>query len=308
MLPHLVEINGNDRYLCKEQGFLCVMNEGKRLGRLPLDDLSMVLVAGYGTVISANLLSALAERCVPVVFCNSSMRPVSISLPLEGHHLQSLRMKQQARAGLPLQKRLWQSIVATKINLQAQLAETLGQKAGHLKELAKAVRSGDSGNCEATAAALYWPLCFGKNFRRDRDEPTVNALLNYAYAILRAATARAIVLSGLHPAFGIFHHNSRNSMPLADDLMEPFRPVADMLVLRLVQGGKTELDPESKQFLAALIHTDMQLRGEVSPAGICLQRLAASLPEVYAGERSSLALPEKLISAQSFEEYRRERA
>lgn len=308
MLPHLVEINGNDRYLCKERGFLCVMSKGERLGRLPLDDLSMVLVTGYGTVISAGLLSALAERCVPVVFCNSGMRPVSISLPLEGHHLQSIRMRQQVNASLPLQKRLWQSIVTAKINLQAQLAESLSQKAGHLKELAKSVRSGDSGNCEATAAALYWPLCFGKNFRRDRDEPTVNALLNYAYAILRAATARAIVLSGLHPAFGIFHHNCRNSMPLADDLMEPFRPVADMLVLSLIQGGKVELDTESKQFLATLIHTDMLLCGEISPAGICLQRLAASLAEVYSGGKNSLALPEKLIPAQSFEEYRHGRA
>lgn len=307
MLPHLVEINGNDRYLCKEQGFLCVMNEGKRLGRLPLDDLSMVLVAGYGAVISANLLSALAERCVPVVFCSSAMRPVSISLPLEGHHLQSLRMRQQIKAALPLQKRLWQSIITAKINLQAQLVLSLGQKAGHLQELAKSVRSGDPDNCEATAAALYWPLCFGKGFRRDRDEPTINALLNYAYTILRAATARAIVLSGLHPAFGIFHHNTRNSMPLADDLMEPFRPAADMLVLKLTQAGKMELDPKSKQFLAALTNTDMQLCGETSPISVCLQRLAGSLADVYAGEKNSLVLPEKLLPAQNFTERGHER-
>ena len=295
MLPHLVEINGNDRYLCKERGFLCVMSAGERLGRLPLDDLSMVLVAGHGTVISANLLAALAERRVPVVFCDSGMKPVSVALPVEGHHLQSLRMKQQVAASLPLQKRLWQSLVAAKITRQAQLAALCGKEAGHLNALAKAVRAGDSGNCEATAAGIYWPLCFGKGFRRDRDEPTVNALLNYAYTILRSAAARAIMLAGLHPAFGIFHRNSRDSMPLADDLMEPFRPVADMLVLRLLAEGKNTISPETKRFLAGLIHTDMQADGAARPVASCLQRLAASLAEVYAGERKTLALPEKLL-------------
>ncbi len=295
MLPHLLEINGNERYLCKERGFLCIMNEGKRLGRLPLDDLSMVLVAGHGTVISANLLSALAERCVPVVLCNAAMLPVSLTLPLSGHHLQSLRMKQQAAASLPLQKRLWQSLVMAKINNQAQVAEGLGKKSGHLRELAKAVRSGDSDNREAAAAAVYWPLCFGKGFRRDRNESGANALLNYAYTILRSATARAILLSGLHPAFGLFHHNSRNSMPLADDLMEPFRPVADLLVLTLLSRGKKDLVPENKQFLASLTNRDMSLKGETSPLSSCLQRLALSLAEVYAGEKKSLLLPEKIL-------------
>lgn len=237
MLPHVVEISGNDRHLCKDRGFMSILFKGERLGRLPLDDLDMVLLAGHGASLSANLLEALAERCVPVIVCGAAMRPVSITLPVEGRHLQSRRMALQARAGGPLQKRLWQALVSAKICMQAQHLELQGKPGGHMRALAKSVRPGDPGNVEGNAAALYWAACLGPNFRRRRDEPGVNALLNYAYAVLRASTARALMLSGLHPAFGVFHHNARNSMPLVDDVMEPFRPVADMLVCAALARG-----------------------------------------------------------------------
>lgn len=295
MLPHVVEINGNDRYLCKERGFLSVKSGGQCLGRLPLDDLSMVLLTGHGATLSANLLTALAERCIPIITCSAAMRPISITLPIEGHHLQSRRMALQVRAALPVQKRLWQTLVATKISMQAQHLHLMGHDAGHLHALARTVRSGDPDNLEATAAARYWPACFGKNFRRQRETPDINALLNYAYAILRAGTARAVMLSGLHPAFGIFHHNSRNSMPLVDDLMEPFRPVADMMVAALVHQGTDDVSPKAKQFLAALLNTDMEKKKTVSPVFQCLRDLSASLAAVYEGTSKRLDLPDTLL-------------
>ena len=295
MLPHAVEINGNNRHLCKEAGFLCVKEKGSTLGRVPLDDLDMVLLCGHGTSLTANLLAELAERCVPVVTCNAAMLPVCISLPLVGHHLQSRRMGKQIEIGLPRKKRLWQAVVRAKINMQNQHLKLGGVADMRLEKLARSVQSGDAGNCEAAAASIYWKRCFGPEFRRDRELPGLNAMLNYAYTVLRAATARAVVLSGLHPAFGLFHKNSRNPMPLVDDLMEPFRPVADMLVAELALQGKHELDPAGKQHLAALTNLDIGLEGEVGTVGTALRGLASSLAEVYEGTRKELRLPDRLI-------------
>lgn len=295
MLPNVVEINGNDRYLRKERGFLSIVCKGESLGRLPLDDLDLVLITGHGTGVSSNLLEALAERCIPIIVCGRSMRPVSVTLPVEGHHLQSRRMALQVKARVPVQKRLWRQLVQTKITMQAMHLELSGKSGEKLRALARRVRSGDADNMEAVAASWYWTACFGKDFRRQRDEPTVNSLLNYAYAVLRAATARAVMLAGLHPAFGIFHHNSRNSMPLVDDMMEPFRPAADMMVCECLKQGGKEPDPESKRILAKLLHVDMACRGEIMPVARCLQAASVSLAAVYEGSAKELVLPDRLL-------------
>ena len=295
MLPHAVEINGNNRHLCKEAGFLCVKGNGQILGRVPLDDLDMVLLCGHGTSLTANLLAAFAERSVPVITCNAAMLPVSITLPLVGHHLQSKRMARQIEIGLPQKKRLWQAVVRAKIKMQAQHLNLCGCEEVRLEKLARVVQSGDAANCEGAAAAIYWKKCFGPEFRRDRELPGLNAMLNYVYTVLRAATARAVILSGLHPAFGLFHKNSRNPMPLVDDLMEPFRPAADMLVMDLCAAGKQELDPKAKQYLVALTNLDIGMDGEMSTVGQALRGLAVSLAEVYEGTRKQLWLPCELL-------------
>lgn len=292
MLPQAVEIAGNGRHLCKERGFLAVYDGEERMGRIALDDLSVVLVAGHGVTYSNDLLAALAERCVPLVLCGRAMRPLALVWSMEGHHLLGERVRAQAVAGLPLRKRLWQSLVQAKIRHQAQHAALRGQPSGHLEQLARSVRSGDPDNAEAAAAKRYWPLCFGSGFRRDRDQPGVNTLLNYGYTVLRAAMARAVMLAGLMPVFGLHHKSARDAMPLVDDLMEPFRPVVDMLVLRLVDAGKTELGPRTKEVLASLPNVDMPIRGEMSTVGGCLKTCAASLAEVLVKARGSLVLPD----------------
>lgn len=295
MLNRTVEIAGDNRFLCKERGFLAVYHKGERLGRLPLDDLGVVLAAGHGLTYSNNLLVALAERCVPLVICDQRMRPSSICWPVKGHFEQSGRMTAQVAANQPTKKRLWRQLVQAKISFQALAAESRGIHAGHLAKLAAGVKSGDSGNVEAVAARQYWRVCFGPDFRRHRKGDGLNPLLNYGYTILRSATARAVMLSGLHPAFGLHHHNKRNTMPLVDDLMEPFRPVVDLLVLSLADDGERELSTAVKGELAAIPNVDLRRKGKISPVSSCLQALASSLADIFLGERKKLLLPESLV-------------
>jgi len=290
-----LEIAGSNRHLSKERGFIAVRSGKEKLGQIPLDDLVCVLIVGHGVTYSNDLLSALAERAVPVVLCGSNMRPLSVLWPLSSHHLSGQRIKAQAELGLPLRKRLWQSLVQAKILLQACNAELHEAKGGHLRALAKSVRSGDPDNVEAEAARLYFRTCFGPDFKRDRDATGINAQLNYGYTVLRAATARAVMLAGLHPAFGLHHHNARNSMPLVDDLMEPFRPVVDMLALRLQRTGIESVDKKAKCLLSALPNIDVPLRKKTGTVSSSLTALTASLADVLIGARRQLVLPSEMI-------------
>ncbi len=295
MLPQAVEIAGDNRHLCKERGFLAIYEQNELLGRLPIDDLSLVLVCGYGVTWSNDLLASLSERCIPVVICGKNMNPLSMLWSLSGHHRSSERIRSQAVVSVPTQKRLWQSIIKAKILLQAKHVALRGEKFGHLVELASSVRSGDTGNVEAIAASLYWRLCFGMDFKRDRMGSGANSLLNYGYTVLRACMARAIMLSGLHPAFGIFHRNARNPMPLVDDLMEPFRPVVDMVVLHIKHHLGVEVNPDTKRILSGIPSLDMTVKGELSTVGRCIREAADSLAAVYLGQQDELVLPKELI-------------
>lgn len=294
MLPNSVEIAGDNRHLCKERGFLAVYAKEQRLGRLPLDDLSVVMVAGHGVTYSNDLVVALAERCIPLFLCNQRMLPVGLFWSLQGHHLSSGRVQAQAAMKPALRKRIWQQIIQAKIRLQAQVAALRGGDPRHLLKLSQRVGAGDPQNMEAAAARYYWGQAFGPDFRRRRDAPGINSLLNYAYTIVRAATARAVMLAGLHPAFGVFHHNARNSMPLVDDLMEPYRPLADFCVLKLADNGTTALDKETKEALCGITTLDIRQGKEVRIVAESLKGCAASLAEVCMGKKRQLALPDAL--------------
>ena len=213
MLAQAVEIAGDRRHLCKERGFLAVYCRDERLGRIPLDDLGVVLVAGHGVTYSNELLVALAERCVPLFMCDKRMLPVGLFWSLQGHFLSGQRVRTQAGASLPLQKRLWRQIVQAKITLQAQVAEDRGGEAGPIYNLAGRVRPGDQGNLEAAAARLYWRQAFGPEFRRRRKAGGLNALLNYAYTIVRSATARAVMAGRAAPR--VEHLSSQRTKPHA---------------------------------------------------------------------------------------------
>ncbi|NIA13199.1 MAG: type II CRISPR-associated endonuclease Cas1, partial [Nitrospiraceae bacterium] len=222
-------------------------------------------------------------------------KPASVLWPVESHRLQSVRIRAQAAMSAPLRKRLWQQLVRAKIQNQAEaLRLCTGLSSPRLERLAGAVRSGDPSNVEGEAARIYWRLLFGADFRRDRSRSGVNALLNYGYTVLRSGVARAVMLAGLHPAFNIHHCNQRDTMPLVDDLIEPFRPVTDLLVHALAAeaDGAPALTPEAKERLAGLTTVDMTYEGMASPVSECLLRTARSLADVCEGRKRKLLLPE----------------
>ena len=291
MVGRVVEIANDGRHLAVDRGFLTVAEQGAEVGRVPLDDLAAVIANAHGLTYSNNLLVTLAARGVPVVLCGANHRPAAIVWPVDGHHAQAGRMSDQARASAPLKKRLWQQIVQAKILAQGAALASVGAEAGGFRLLARKVRPGDLGNVEAEAARRYWPLMLGGDFRRDHDGGGLNGLLNYGYAILRAATARAVMAAGLHPSLGLMHSNRGNALVLVDDLMEPFRPVVDREVHRLKGSGITEVEREAKAALARVMVTDLPVEEGVSPVMTCLERLAGSLTKAYAGEIDRLVLP-----------------
>jgi len=233
----------------------------------------------------------LAARGVPVVLCGPNHRPAAVVWPVDGHHAQAGRMSDQAHAGVPLKKRLWQQIVQAKIVAQGATLAATGAEAGGFRLLARKVRPGDPDNVEAEAARRYWPLLFGSDFRRDTDGGGLNGLLNYGYAILRAATARAVMAAGLHPSLGLMHANRGNALVLVDDLMEPFRPLIDHEVHRLKGEGTTEVSSQGKAALARVMVMDLAAEEGMSPLMTCLDRLANSLVKAYAREGDRLVLP-----------------
>jgi CRISPR-associated protein Cas1 len=291
MVGRVVEVATDGRHLAVDRGFLTVAEKGAEVGRVPLDDVAAVVANAHGLTYSNNLLVTLAARGVPVVLCGPNHRPAALVWPVDGHHAQAGRMSDQANASAPLKKRLWQQIVQAKILAQGAALAAVGAEAGGFRLLARKVRSGDPDNVEAEAARRYWPLLLGSDFRRDTDGGGLNGLLNYGYAILRAATARAVMAAGLHPSLGLMHANRGNALVLVDDLMEPFRPLVDRTVHRLNGEGIADVTSEAKAALARIMIVDLPADEGMSPLMTCLERLAGSLAKAYAGETDRLVLP-----------------
>jgi len=277
----VVEVSDGGRHLSKDRGFLVVSTGGEEAGRVPLDDIAAVLLMSHGTTVSVALLAELCERGVATSIGGSNHAPVGLVWPIEGHHAQQRRMEAQLANTGRLAKSLWAGIVAAKIRAQGQALAAIGARHGAFERLSRRVRVGDDGNLEAQAARRYWPLLMGDGFRRDHAGTGANAMLNYGYAILRAHVARAIVAAGLHPGLGIFHRHPRNAMPLADDVMEPFRPVIDLAVRRLAMDGMVELTPDTKRALAATMAQDRLTARGHSPLSTCILRLAQATAESF---------------------------
>jgi CRISPR-associated protein Cas1 len=294
MLGRIVEVAEERRHLSLHRGFLVVESTAPpraEVGRVPLDDLAAVIANGYGLSYSHNLLVALGERGVPFVLCGSNHLPVAVLAALDGHHLQAKRFDAQLATSLPTRKRLWADIVRAKLAQQAATLSAVGAASAPLKALVAQVRSGDPANLEAQGARRYWGLLMGDGFRRDQAAGGANSLLNYGYTVLRACTARAVTAAGLHPTHALHHANEGNAMRLVDDLMEPFRPVVDLCVWRLVQQGCTEVTADTKRELVASMFDELPTESGATPVMVCAQRLATSLAQVYLGERKKLDLP-----------------
>lgn len=294
MIGRIVEIASDRRYLFVSRGFMVIREtEGDRneLGQVPLDDIAAVVANGHGLSYSNNLLVALAERGAPFVLCGANHNAVGMLWPVAGNFQQAKRYDAQIAASQPVRKRLWAEIIRSKLAQQAAVLEAVGMSPTPLSSLIKKVRSGDAGNIEAQGARRYWTLLFGKDFRRIQSAGGINALLNYGYTIYRAATARAVIAAGLHPTLGIHHQNEGNPMRLVDDLIEPFRPLVDLLVWQLFTKDKVEITGDVKRVLVRSLYDDMQTPSGSSPVMACMQRLAISLVQVYLGDRDKLELP-----------------
>lgn len=292
MIGRIVEVTSEGRRLSVDRGHMLVEAEGAAPVRVPLDDIAVLIANAHGLTWSNNLLVKLGERGALVVLCTANHNPVAWVWPLNGNFEQAGRMAAQIRAGDGLKGRLWQRIVRAKLLNQGAALASRGQPAGALEALAGRVKPGDPDNLEGLAAQRYWPLLFGPSFRRNPDLDGANALLNWGYAVLRSATARAVMAAGLHPSLGLFHKNALNPMCLVDDLMEPFRPFVDLAALRLVLDGHERLEPHAKRRLVATLHLDLRLAGEVTPLQVCLERLAVSLAQSFKTGKALLALPE----------------
>ena len=294
MIGRIVEVADDQRHLFLHRGFMVVKEtagEHKELGQIPLDDIAAVIANAHGLSYTNNLLVALAERCAPFVLCGANHNAVGMLLPIDGNYQQAKRFDAQIAASKPTNKRLWADIVRAKLQQQAATLEAAGAPAAPLTALVAKVRSGDPGNLEAQGARRYWGLLFGDMFRRDQDGDGINAMLNYGYTVLRAATARAVIAAGLHPTIALHHSNENNAMRLVDDLMEPFRPVVDLKVWLLQREGEHFIAPDTKRALVRTLYDDMQTEAGATPVLVCAQKLATSLVQVYLGERDRLDLP-----------------
>lgn len=292
MVGRIVELTRAGLSVHKQRGFLVVYDQGTETGRVGLDDIEAVLAASQGLMWSNTALAELAARQVPVMLLGPSFTPVSVILPLTGHHAQAERFRAQAEADQPFRKRAWSGLVRHKIAAQAGALERIGVSSERLRRLMATLRSGDPDNHEAQAAQAYWPLLMGKDFRRDRDAAGANALLNYGYAVLRASTARAIVASGLHPSLSLHHRSGGDALALADDLMEPFRPTVDLVVRRLIASGVTDVK-DAREELVACLSADFPTRKGASPLAHVLLRLAQSLSRSFIERKLRLDFPSR---------------
>ncbi len=294
MLGRIVELATDGGRLSVDRGFLTVTTD-TGCGRVPLDDIEAVIASAQRLTYSNAALAALAERGAPLVICGRDYAPTAVLMPMSGHFEQGVRMAAQASAAKPVGKQLWARIVKAKITAQAEALERIGVSSARLRRLNDAVRSGDHDNCEAQAAQAYWPAFMGKGFRRDRTARDVNALLNYGYAVLRAATARAIVAAGLHPSLSLHHHSRGEALRLADDLMEPFRPAVDLVARGLRDRGVEDVTTAAKVELAGVLHLDYATESGRTPLSQCLSRLCLSLARVYLKEGDKLEFPRPLV-------------
>lgn len=301
MLGRIVEVSNDKRHLSMYRGFMLVHTTGderKEVGRVPLDDMAALIANAHGLSYTNNLLVALAERGVPFVLCAANHNVVGMLWPIDGHHQQAHRFEAQIACTLPMRKKLWASIVKSKLLNQAAVLKATGASHAPLQNLAKQVRSGDPDNLEAQGARKYWGLLMGPLFRRDQQADGVNALLNYGYTVLRAATARAVVAAGLHPSIGLHHSHDNNAMRLVDDLIEPFRPVMDLTVWQLQNSGPCVVNADTKRALVQSLYQDWATDAGRTPLLVAVQKLAISLAQVLLAERKALDLPKPGVPLQ----------
>lgn len=276
-----------------------IMEQEDTYRTIPVEDLGIVMVEHPQTVLTVPLLNVLATNNVAVIFCDQQHMPSSLLLPLVGNSTQSQTYRLQLEATEPCKKQIWKQLITAKIRNQASVLTLFGKDGTVLKTYSQTVRSGDTDNREGAAARLYWQTLMGRSFVRAREGECPNSWLNYGYSILRAATARALLMSGLLPVLGVFHHNRDNPFPLADDIMEPYRPFVDEVVYRIFTRSKTaspSAEAIPKTDLLNLMYADVSIGKETHPLQTALSLTTASVAAYLKGETTTLKLPELVLS------------
>lgn len=291
---------GNPSYLSKERDQLRIefsREDGREGKTVPIEDIGMVILDHPRVTITKSLLTALLDNNAAVLNCDDRHLPQGLFMPMSVNHMYTEKLRHQLESSEPLRKNLWQQTVKAKIENQASVLSELDVPVKNMMHWAKSVRSGDPDNLEGRAAAFYWSRIFGEasGFRRGRYADPPNNLLNYGYAVLRAVVARSLVASGMLPAVGIHHRSKYNPFCLADDVMEPYRPLVDRLVLKITDEFEaeeiTELTPDVKRALLVLPTVDVSIDGSKSPLMVGMQRTAASLMQCFEGEKRKIAYP-----------------
>lgn len=269
--------------------------ENKQSISIPIEDIGLIMLDNPHIVLSTSLLMELNENNTAVITCNSSHMPYGLILPMFSNTQFQEKFSQQVIASMPLLKNLWKQTVEAKIRNQAELLDRMGMETKKMQFYLREVSSGDKTNIEGRAAAYYWENLFeNKKFRRKRFGLAPNNMLNYGYAILRAITARSLVESGLLPCMGIHHKSKYNAYCLADDIMEPYRPFVDQIVLETAADfdDTDELTPEIKKQLLQIPVVDIMIDGKNSPLMIGMQRTTASLAMCFEGSLKKIIYPE----------------
>lgn len=290
-MNRLIDISSDNKHLSRSRGFLIISEERAELARIPLDDIFAIIIHAHGVTYSNSLLVELARRGAIAVLCGANHFPIAYLAAIDGHHAQSGRISDQIAATKPLNKQLWRQLVVQKVKMQAAVLSACNVSDARLNMLSREIKSGDPSNIEAQAARHYWPKLMGDEFRRDRNADDANGLLNYGYTVLRAAVARAVIATGLHPSLGIHHTSRVNAFALADDLIEPFRPFVDYTVQSLLDHGHTSVDPTSKRALSAILDYDVNLGDNRSPISTAIKTLCTSLVSSYAERKAALTFP-----------------
>lgn len=288
-------LNLKDKQLQIDLPHLKILGEEESKKTVPIEDIGIVILDNQQITITHGCIAALLENNAAIITCNHSHHPTGMMLPIDGHDTQSERFRYQIEATQPLKKQLWQQTAQAKILNQAAVLFERGIPCDNMVYWARSVRSGDPDNYEGRAAAYYWKNVFPDKikFFRGREGNPPNNLLNYGYAILRAIVARGLVCSGLLPTLGIHHRNKYNAYCLADDIMEPYRPYLDKIVLGIIDRGENflELGTNIKSQLLGIASVDVQFERGTSPLMVGLQSTTASLARCYEGTIRKINYP-----------------
>lgn len=275
---------------------LVIASDDLKTKTVPMEDLGFVVIENQQTYISIPALTKLNSYNVAVIFCNDKHLPQSMLLNLDKHHMQQELFKYQINASEPLKKQLWQQVIKHKITNQATLLDKVNQHKHPLFYYASKVLSGDTSNREAVAASYYWKNIFDFNFKRERQGNFPNLFLNYGYIVLRAAVARALSGSGLLNTLGIHHRNKYNAFCLADDIMEPYRPLIDAKVLEIIKNyDSQELTTPIKLELLSVLTQTVYFEDKKSPLLVALSYTTSSLQQCFTENARKIKYPKLWI-------------